>query len=106
MIGIKALSNGSLSDSKATLYTVPASTQTIVKSIITANTDSSARTLNIYVKTDGSNSRHIFPVDLSLDAGSIAILDNVITLEEGDLIEGDASVASVVDYVISGIEKS
>lgn len=104
-LSIKALASGQLAVSKGTIYTVPGSTQTVVKSITMTNTDASTRTLNLYVNTAGT-SRRITPKDLSLIAGAQFILDHVITLEAADLIEGDASVASVVDFVISGAENA
>lgn len=102
---IQALADGQLAAAKATLYTVPASTQTIVKSITLVNTDAAARTVNIYVKP-GATSRRILPKDLSIPAGGSYVHDAVITLEAGDVIEGDASAATVVDYIINGTENA
>jgi hypothetical protein len=102
---IKALASGQLGASKATLYTVPGSTQTIIKSITLVNTDSVTRTVNLYINTAGT-SRRVSPKDLSLPAGAMFELDRVITLEAADLIEGDASSAAVVDYAISGAENA
>ena len=104
-VAIKALADGQLSGSKATLYTTPASTKTIIKSITLVNTDASARTINIYVKRTGT-SRRISPKDLSLAAGAYTAYSEVITLEAADLVEGDASVTAVVDYTISGVEET
>ena len=42
---------------------------------------------------------------MSLGAGQLAIDDQEITLGAADQILGDASVASKLDYVISGIER-
>ena len=67
-IAVKALADGQLAAAKGTLYTTPASTTTIVKSITLVNTDSSARTVNLYVQRDGTNSRRIIPEALSLEA--------------------------------------
>lgn len=101
---IQALGDGQLGAAKATLYTVPADTQTIVKSITLVNTDTSDRTANLYINRGGT-SRRIIPTALTLDAnGGMAILDTVFTLEAADLIEGDASVAAKVDYTINGTE--
>lgn len=104
-LSIKALASGQLASSKGTIYTVPGSTQTIVKSLTLVNTDSVARTVNLYVNTAGT-SRRICPKDLSLPAGALLELDRVITLEAADLIEGDASAATVVDFFISGAENA
>lgn len=105
-VDIKDLGTGQLANSKGTLYPVPSDTEALVNSITLVNTDSSARTVNLYVQKDGSNSRRIIPKDLSIAAGASFIYDSVITLEAADLIEGDASAATVVDYVINGVEES
>lgn len=106
-VSIKALADGQLAATKGTLYTTPASTETIITTITLVNTDSSARTVNLYAQRDGTNSRRIIPEALSLAAdGGTLVFDNKITLEAADLIEGDASAASVVDYVISGVEEA
>ncbi len=90
-------SNGQLPNTKQTLYTATATV--IITSVSLVNTDSSARTCNLYVKT--GTSRRIIPKDLSLAIGAAAYVTQ-FELNSGDLIEGDASVTAVVDYVISG----
>jgi hypothetical protein len=102
---VQALADGQLADAKGTLYTTPGSTQTIIKSITLVNTDGSAQTVNLYAKP-GATSRRIIPKDMSLAAGAQFTLDCVLTLEAGDLIEGDAATANVVDFVISGVENA
>jgi hypothetical protein len=92
------LANGQLPAAKGTLFT--ASSATIIKSITLVNTDASARTINLYIKR--TTSRYITPVAYSLAAGASFIDDTVRTLSNGDLIEGDASAATVVDYTIAG----
>lgn len=105
-LAIKSLADGQLGASKATLYTAPAATQTVVSIISLVNTDSSARTVNIYFKASGGTSRRIIPKDLSLAIGANFVHDIKVTLEAADIIEGDASAADVVDYVLSGGENA
>ncbi len=77
VVSIVALASGQLAGAKATLYTTPGSTTAIVKSIFLVNTGAAARTVNLYVQSDGSNSRRVIPEDLSLDAnGGTAILSD------------------------------
>ncbi len=102
---IKALGDGQLAAAKGTLYTVPALTQTIIKSVTFVNTTAGALTVNLYTNTTGT-SRQIIPVDLSLGAGESMETSVDYTLEAGDLLEGDASSATSVDYTISGIEET
>ncbi len=105
-MAIKALADGQLAASKATLYPTPASTQTIVRSITLVNTHSSVVKVNIYIQRDGTNSRRILPKDMELQPRFLAELDTVYTLEAADLIEGDADVANVVDFTINGVEET
>lgn len=102
---IKALADGQLPATKGTLYTVPASTNTIIKTITLVNTSGSAVTVNLYLNLSGT-SRRIIPMDLSLGAGELLETDADYTLEAGDLIEGDASSATTVDYTINGVEET
>lgn len=103
---IKSLADGQLGAVKAALYTVGASTQTIIKTITLVNTDTNARTVNLYICVSGGTSRRIIPKDMSLDIKYCFIFDDELTLEAGDKIEGDASVANKVDYVINGVEET
>jgi hypothetical protein len=101
----KVMAEGQLPIAKGTLYTVPGATSALIKTIILVNTDASARTINIYVKP-GATSRRIFTKDFSLAAGDQTQLDLNIILETGDLLEGDASAATVVDYFVCGVEET
>jgi len=100
-VAIKALGDGQLAVAKGTLYTTPAVTQAVAK-VVLVNTDASARTVNLYVNRTGT-SRRIAPKDVSVGAGE-EYTSETVTLEAADLIEGDASAATVVDYSIHGFE--
>ena len=103
---IKSLANGQLAAAKATLYTVGADTQAIIKTITLVNTDTSARTVNLYICVSGGTSRRIISKDMTLGIKYWFIFDDELTLEAADKIEGDASVANKVDYVINGVEET
>ncbi len=98
---LKALGDGQLAAAKGTLYTVPGATTAAAK-VTLVNTDASARTINIYVNKTGT-SRRISPKDMNMLAGA-SWTSPLQTLEAADLIEGDASAATVVDYTINGFE--
>jgi hypothetical protein len=102
---IKALGEGQLAGAKGTIYTVPSVTQTVIKTITLVNTTAGALTVNLYINSSGT-SRRIIPKDLSLGAGEALETDRDYTLEAGDLIEGDASSATSIDFTISGIEET
>ena len=99
----KSLADGQLSASKATLYTCPASTSAIISKIHLVNTSNSDVKVNIYFSS--GTSRRICPKDMILKAGYMAVLDDEVVMEAADIIQGDASVASVIDYTISGVQK-
>lgn len=105
-IEIKSLANGQLAATKTTIYTAPAATEAVVNYITFVNTDTSARTVNLYFKKSGGTSRRIIPKDLSIAAGASSTHSMGQALETGDIIEGDASTASVVDYTLSGVENA
>lgn len=105
-----ALADGQLPLAKATLYTAPAvaGTKIVIPrgGLSLVNTDAVARTVNIYTNRTGT-SRRTMPKDYILQAGNDGFFFNptVIVLEASDEIEGDASAATVVDYVISGYQE-
>lgn len=104
---IKSLADGQLPSAKGTLYTAQTAREAIVHSIVLVNTNSSAETINIYFKASGGTSRRITPKDYSLAASAMMeVLDRIKTLEAGDILEGDTTTASKVDFVISGVENS
>lgn len=102
---IKSLADGQLGTTKATLYTAPAATQTIVKHVKLTNTTSSMVKCNVYKKASGGTSRRIIPYDLELEAYASFKSDSE-TLEAADILEGDANSGSAIDYTISGIENA
>jgi hypothetical protein len=103
---IKSLADGQLPNSKGTLYTVGGATSTIIKKITCVNTNTTTESVNLYIKRSGSTSRRICPKDLQLAAGYMAVDDEEHALAAGDLIEGDTTTASKVDYIIEGVEKT
>lgn len=95
------IADGQLSATPAT--TILSITQTgIIGEILLSNTDSAARTVNIYVNRSGSD-RRIGGKDVSIPAGGYRKLSVAIAVKTGDTLKGDASAGSVVDYVVSGV---
>lgn len=105
-VSIKSLADGQLANSKGTIYTTPASTQAIVKNIILVNTNTSAETVNLFKKVSGGTSRRVIPKDTLLPAGNSLVMDDLLTLEAADIIEGDTTTAAKVDFVINGVEEA
>ena len=103
---IKSLADGQLGTTKTTLYTAPTSKQAVVSRITLVNTSSGTVNVNLYFKASGGTSRRIIPKDMEMAGRYLAVMDDELTLEAADIIEGDANVGSVIDYVISGVENS
>jgi len=103
---IPVLADGQLPLAKTTLYLCPLGKKVRIELITFVNITLVNRTINLYLKRDGVNSRRIIPINLTLAAGGgTAYFNNIFSLESGDLIEGDASAAGVIDYTISGYER-
>ncbi|MCH7603409.1 MAG: hypothetical protein IIB54_11640 [Planctomycetes bacterium] len=103
-ISIKSLDDGQLANSKGTIYTVPADTQTIIKRITLVNTNTTTENVNLYFKADGGTSRRIVVQDVPIAATALVIMDDEITMEAADILEGDTTTGAKVDFVISGVE--
>lgn len=103
----KVLGDGQLPAAIGTLYTVPALTRTYVKIFQLYNTDTADRLATVYVNVSGTR-RAWHPALLQANGGSADILENgeSLQLEAGDLIEGVAAAAGVVDYFITGVEET
>ena len=95
----KALARGAFATSSATLYTVPASTTTVVTNIVVDNTAGAAATFSILF--DGVEILSA----AAIDANSSVFFDLKQTLATTKIIAGFAS-ATTVKFHISGVEIS
>ncbi len=97
------LAHGQLAAAKTTIYICHPDTRVKITCISLTNTDAAVRTANLYLKENGGTSRLITPSDLSLGI-SFQWIDKDLShaMHPGDEIEGDASVATQIDYVLSG----
>ena len=95
---LKNLYNGTLANTSGTLYTVPASTKTILKEIVLCNktaTDATATiTINGITIVGGK----------TVSANDSFVIEFHSIIEAGIIIAGLAGTASAIDCYISGIE--
>ena len=103
-VTIKAIKQGQLPATAEPLYQAPAKTAAIVKNMRFVNTGAAAITINVWFKR-GSNTYRVLPKDLSIAPGQLFLDNDELTLDPGDEIQGQASSASTVDYVFSGVER-
>lgn len=98
------LADGQLAAATGDLYTAGAA-GIGVSSIILVNTDTSARTVNLYLTPSGGTARRLIPKDMTLAAGYSLITDGMKTTvinTEGEVLSGgavisDAGVAITVE---------
>jgi hypothetical protein len=93
----KALARTAAATSNTTLYTVPASTTTVVTNVLVANTASTAATFDLSL--DDVQIAN----DVSVAANSITVIDLKQVLAQNKTIKGLAS-AVTVNFHISGVE--
>lgn len=93
----KALYRGNASTSSSTLYTVPASTTTLVSSIVVANISASGQTYTLNL--DGVAIASLVPIP----ANDSVILEPKQVIETTKTITGFASAENVT-FHISGLE--
>lgn len=112
----KCGARGQFSGSNATLYTAPSDTSptgstqgALLKSLIICNTDSSARTVTVYLVESGGSAaanRAILSA-ASIPAATTVMFtfpDDTCPLDSGETVQGLASSASVVTYRINVVE--
>jgi len=95
----KALFRGASATTSATLYTVPASTTTVVTNIAVTNTAATAATFTLAIAGTALHTTSALP------ANSTAYIDLKQALSAGNTITGSAS-AITVSFHISGVEIS
>jgi ATP-dependent protease ClpP protease subunit len=98
---------GDGSSNDVTLYTVPASTETIISSIIICNRENSANTFRLAIKSDGGTiaDEDYIAFDSNIQANDTITLTLGITLDASDVISVGASDSNV-SFSVFGTEIS
>lgn len=105
-LAYKQLAQTQIGTSAATLYTTPAATQTIIKSIRIVNTDSSPRWVKLWNNAGaaGTTDADLILPQTSIPAGGWAELDSTLTMAAADTLSAQAEVASKVTITVHGAE--
>ena len=101
--------NASLVDvptSATTLYTAPALTTSIVKSIYCSNTTASDTTVTVTVREQGGNTASIVTAAALPANSSLQIIDGTLVLEASDAIRVTAGNATTIDVIAAVLEIS
>jgi hypothetical protein len=86
----------------ATLYTVPASTITVLRFIRFVNTTGTDRTITLSIGADSAATR-FFPAT-TIPAGGALDWSGSIPMTAGEIIQGSSSAAAAVNVIIAGVE--
>lgn len=98
----KALYHGQPTNAAATLYTVPASTVTIVRHIRIVNPDTASHTVDLY--RNGSADANRITETITIPAGGSWEDDVYLPLAAADTIQGKADASTKVTVFIGGAE--
>jgi hypothetical protein len=99
----KKLYQGQPGTAAATIYTVPALTTTLIKTIKAVNaTTATAATIGLF--HDGLVAANRTLPDLPLNPGEFLVDDTVFMLETGDTLAAIASVAATITVTVYGVE--
>lgn len=98
----KVLAQAEVATSPGALYTVPGSTEAIIKHIDVVCT--SAAKLKLWI--GGAADANVILPEVSFATGEFAQWDGTLALEAGQTIQGDSDVATAITVTISGDEVS
>jgi len=101
-LGQLDLTTTSLTD----LYTVPASTETVVSTVIIANRNASATTFRLAIRVDGDaiSNQHYIAYDVPVGANDSTTLTLGITLKATDVVTVSAGSADRLSINAFGAE--
>jgi glucose-6-phosphate dehydrogenase assembly protein OpcA len=90
----------------ANLYTVPASTESIISTLVIANTTSSAATCRVFVRVDAAAAAasNAILYDVNIGANSIATFTLGITMDATDVITVQSGTADALTFHAFGSE--
>ena len=101
---IKKLAQTPIDATVEAIYTVPASTTTIIKHIRIVNPSGTAATVTLY--HDGTTDAFMILPAATIEAGGWAEYDGVITMETGDTLQAKSGTDDVMTITVYGMEFS
>lgn len=99
----KKLYQGQVPSTATTLYTVPASTSSVVKSMRIVNT-STTTSITIKLWNGGTTDAYVILPATSIDAGGFAEFEGTFTMAAADTLAGQAGSASSITLTVWGVE--
>jgi len=88
------------------IYTCPASTETVISTIIIANRETSADTFRLAIRTDGDaiSNKHYIAYDVPIAANDSTTLTLGITVQATDVVSVKAETADYLSVNVFGAE--
>jgi hypothetical protein len=104
---IKTLAAGSASLTSNDLYTVPASKSAVVYNIRLVNDATVSSTTNLQVKPSNTSlpTARLYKKDHSIPAGGMLLVEEQVTLGQGDKIQLLISQGFGMHFILSGVER-
>ena len=100
----KRHTGNAIGTSLTTIYTVPASTTTVMIGGVLSNTGA-ATTYTTVVTGDGTNDINLIGEDTPLPSGTaLSFIDGKIVLQTGDTVQAKSTVGAAVDVHLSIME--
>lgn len=103
----KVLGQANLTTTSDTnIYTVPASTETVISTLIVANIGTVATTFNLAIRPDGETlaDKHYIAKEVAIPGSDSTTLTMGITMDAGDIITAAAGTANALSFNIFGTE--
>lgn len=98
----KILADGQVAATKQTIYTVPALTKAIIRTVSFCHVAGGIQAVILYVKKSGGTSRVFSRV--SMNTNEFGHEEDIGTLDSGDILEAETTNATSVDYTVMGVE--
>ena len=87
-----------------TVYTVPAATTTVIRSLHVANESAAAATFTVSIGVDAAGKRVFYNTNVGI-ADAYDWTGNIV-LATGEVVQAYASIGTALTLVVSGIETS
>ena len=87
-----------------TLYTTPAATQTVVKSILVSNDSGSSDTITLTITDSASAVFSVYKVKSVASNGTVELLDQPLVVMENEILKVTAATADRLHVVASYLE--
>lgn len=100
----KILGEGQVAAATTAIYTCPAATKAIIRTVSFNHVAGAIQTVNLWVKKSGSSLRRFSRA--VLDVNEFAHEEDIGTLDAGDALHADSTNAASVDYTVHGIEQT